>query len=389
VNLQGLKAGVYTGSVSYSNFGVALVAVNVTLIIEPGAVQAGDRGGLAPRATCTPTKLVPTENGLVNSFSQPTAWPTPLSVLLVNDCGQPITNGQLVATFSNSDPPLVLLPTDTTTGNYASTWTPRNTAQQIAITVTAIAPPLLPGRTQIAGQVTPNVAPVLTPNGTLNAFAIAAEPGVPFAPGTIIQIYGANLASQATQATTIPLPTSLNQTSVIIGAMQAPLYYASPGQVNAQIPYELTAGRPYQLIVNANGALSTPYPVQLVADSPGIAQFAGGGIIAQHLDGSLVTEVAPAAPNEYLTMYLAGMGLIDQSVPSGTASPAANVLDLATLTLNGTPVTNVLYAGLTPTLVGLYQVNFQVPAGVPNGDLSLVLTQASGVSNTSVLPVHN
>ena len=392
VNLSGLAAGVYTAGVSYA-FGGAVRTVNVTLIVEPGAVTPADRPGPKPEATssCTPAHLVPTENGLVNSFSQPAAWPTPLSILLVNDCGQPVTNGQVVATFSNGDPPLILAAADTTTGTYSGTWTPRATAQQIAITVNATAPPLPSATTQIAGQVTPNAAPLLNPNGTLNAFAIAAEPGVPLAPGTIVQIYGSNLASHATSGGVIPLPTSINQTSVIIGGMIAPLYYVSPTQINAQIPFELTAGNPYQLIVNANNALSTPYPIQLVSDAPGIAQYASGGIIAQHLNFSLVTEAAPAAPGEFLTMYLVGMGLTSQTVPSGTASPQANVLDKATLTLNGVavPNTSILYAGLTPTVVGLYQIDFQVPASAPNGDLQLVLTQTSGVSNSTVLPVHN
>jgi uncharacterized protein (TIGR03437 family) len=85
------------------------------------------------------------------------------------------------------------------------------------------------------------------------------------------------------------------------------------------------------------------------------------------------------------------MGLTNQTVPSGDASPSANLavpLDTPTLTLNGAPVTNILFAGLAPTLVGLYQVNFQVPANAPNGDLPLVLTQTSGSSST-ILPVHN
>ncbi len=394
VNLQGLTAGVYTGGVSYAFSGAAVRTVNVTLIVEPGAVTSSARKGAASLATasCVPANLVPTETGLVNSFSQPAGWPTPLSILLTDDCAQPVTDGQVVATFSNGDPPLILSPADSTTGTYSATWTPRNTAQQVAILVTASASSLASATTQIAGQVTPNAAPVLTPNGTLNAFAIAAEPGAPFAPGTIVQIYGSNLASQAATAGSIPLPAALNQTSVIVGGIAAPLYYASPTQVNAQIPFELTPGNPYQLIVNANGALSTPYSIQLVADAPGIAQFAGGKIIAQHPDGSLVLETAPAAPGEYLTMYLVGMGLTNQTVPSGSASPSANLaraLDQPTLTLNGAPVADIIYAGLTPTEVGLYQVNFQVPTGATNGDLPLVLTQSSGVSNSTVLPVHN
>jgi uncharacterized protein (TIGR03437 family) len=240
----------------------------------------------------------------------------------------------------------------------------------------------------LSGQVSHNLAPVLNEIGISNAFAVAAEPGVPLAPGTIIQIYGSNLASQTTTASAIPLPTSLNQTSVLIGGESAPLYYASPGQINAQVPFELTAGNPYQVIVIANSALSTPQPIQLSVDSPGIAQFAAGQIIAQHPDNSLVLETSPAAPGEYLVMYVAGMGLTSQLVPSGAASPAASVVDTPTLTLNGVPVGKVLYAGLTPTLVGLYQINFQVPADAPNGDLLLVLTQTSGLSTSAILPVH-
>jgi uncharacterized protein (TIGR03437 family) len=314
-------------------------------------------------------------------------------VQLVDNCGNPIANGAVDATFSNGDPPLALVATDTTTGFYSGTWTPRSTAGQVTINARATAPGFAAVSVQILGQVTPNSAPLLTPNGTLNAFAIAAEPGVPIAPGTIVQIYGSNLGAQTTSASTIPLPTNLNQTSVIIGGLMAPLYFASPGQINAQVPFELAAGSPYQVIVDANGALSTPNSIQLTSDSPGIAEFAAGQIIAQHLsDNSLITETSPAMPGEVIVFYVAGMGLTNPGVASGTASPSTNLpalLDTPTLTLNGASVTNILFAGLTPTLVGLYQVDFQVPANAPNGDLPLVLTQTSGLNNSTILPVHN
>ena len=199
---------------------------------------------------------------------------------------------------------------------------------------------------------------------------------------------------QVVVANTIPLTNSLNNTSVIIGGVAAPLYFVSPGQINAQVPFELTAGNPYQVIVNANGALSTPNPIQLTADSPGIAQFAAGQIIAQHLsDNSLVTETSPAAPGETIVFYVAGMGLTNPDVPSGIASPSSNLavpLDNPALTLNGVPVppAKIIFAGLTPTLVGLYQVDFTVPSNAPDGDLLLVLTQTSGLSNSTILPVH-
>ena len=397
VNTLGLKPGVYRGTVSYqftgqgSSSGVR--AVNVTLIVEGAAAGASDRTLARPlqaSAGCSPTQLVPTQTGLANSFAQPASWPTPLTVLLVDDCGQPVPNGQIVATFSNGDPPLQLNRTDAISGKYSGTWTPRGTSSQILINARATAIGYPAATAQISGQVTPNATPLLTPNGTLNAFAPVA--GAAIAPGTIVQIYGSNLAGQPGSASEVPLPDKLNSTSVLIGGLFAPLYYVSPGQINSQEPFELTAGKVYQVIVNANGALSTPNPIQLSADAPGIAGFPSGQIIAQHLDGSLVLDASPAAPGEVIVFYVAGMGATNQDITSGTASPSTNPaqpLDTPTITVDGISVTNILFAGLTPTLVGLYQVDFQVPATASNGDLQLVLTQASGASNTTILPVHN
>ena len=71
--------------------------------------------------------------------------------------------------------------------------------------------------------------------------------------------------------------------------MIAPLYYVSPGQINAQVPFELSAGKQYQVIVNANGALSTPNPISLsaVRGARNRRRSRRALIIAQHLDGSV------------------------------------------------------------------------------------------------------
>ena len=396
VSLSGLAAGVYRGGVSYALAGASVRTVNVTLIVEPGGVVAGARSAaLLPATTCTPTQLVPTQTGLVNNFAQPADWPTPLNVLLEDNCGNPVTAGQVTATFTNGDPELALSATDATSGNYSATWTPTNAAGQVTIVATVTGAGFPAATVQLLGEVTPNAAPVLNQNGTLNAFAIAAEPGVPIAPGTIVQIYGSNLAAATIVGSTVPLATTLGQTSVRIGGLPAPLYYVSPGQINAQVPFELAPGHPYAIYVSANGAISNSNAIQVTGDAPGIAQFAAGEIIAQHFtDYTLVTESSPAKPGEIVIFYLAGLGLTNPAVASGTASPSMNLpalVDTPTLTLNGVtvPPANILFVGLTPTLVGLYQVDFTVPANAPNGDLPLVITQASGVSNSTILPVHN
>jgi uncharacterized protein (TIGR03437 family) len=209
--------------------------------------------------------------------------------------------------------------------------------------------------------------------------------------GTILQIYGSNLGASPAIPSTLPLPTKLNGTQVIIGGIPAPLYFVSAGQIDAQLPIELTPGNNYQVIVNANGALSTPNTVQISAATPGASAFPSGQIVAQHPDFSLVTETSPAKPGEYLVIYLSGLGQTNDNVTDGSASPSsplASPLVTPTLMLNGTSIP-IYFTGLTPGYVGLYQMNFQVPLGTPNGDTPLVVIQNGVAGNSTVLPVHN
>jgi uncharacterized protein (TIGR03437 family) len=390
VNPAGLAAGVYRGSVSYSLAAAAVPTVNVTLVVEPGGSSSSQRP--AATTSCSPTQIIPTQTALVNDFSAPTSWPVPLQIQLNDNCGNAVGNGQVVASFSNGDPPLALNLANSASGSYSGTWTPRTTGSQVVITATAAAPGFSAATTQISGAVAPNVAPVLNQNGTLNAFAIAAEPGIPIAPGTIVQIYGSGLSSQTVAGSTIPLLTSLGGTSVIIGGIEAPLYFVSPGQINAQVPFELTAGQTYEVIVNANGALTTPQTIQAGTVSPGIAEYPSGYAIAQHAATfGLITDASPAMPGEYVVVYLAGMGPTTVPVASGVASPSSpldSTVNQPTITLNGEAVTNVYFSGLTPTLAGLYQIDLQVPADAPNGDLTLVVNQPGFPGTPVILPVH-
>ncbi len=248
----------------------------------------------------------------------------------------------------------------------------------------------LPAATaQIAGAVVPNAVPVLTPNGIVHPYN--PQVGGAVAPGTIVAIYGSNLASVPAQPTTIPLPLSMNGTTVLIGGVQAPLFYVSPGQINAQVPFELDPAKQYQVVVSANGALTTPQPLQLTAATPGLDAFPDGTVVAIHsADGTLVSQDSPAKPGEYVVMYLLGMGPTDNPIVSGAGSPG-DPLDrpkaVPVLTLGGVNVP-VAFAGLTPQLVGLYQINLQVPNVAVDGNLVLTVTQDGAASNTTILPVR-
>ena len=391
-----LNPGVYRAGVSFSFANSVVRTVNVTLIVEPPLPSTAPQSvktssSLKPAASgpaCAGATLVPTETGLVSNFAAPASWPTPISVILADSCGSLITNGEVVALFTNGDPALPLTLVDPTKALYSGTWTPRGVSSQVTISARASASGYPNATAQIAGQVAPNQAPVLAPNGGSDIFNPLVGGGL--GPGNIIQIYGSGLASQTIAPSVLPLPTTVVGTTVVIGGLQSPLYYVSPGQINAQIPFELAPNQQYQLIVSANGALTTPLPIQVNAGAPAVLAFTSGAVVAQHQDGTLISTTAPASPGEYVVIYLTGLGATTVDVPSGSASPSsplAYVVDSPALTLGTNPIP-VLFAGLTPGLVGLYQINFQIPTGLAAGSYNLQIAQDGVTSNSTLLQIQ-
>jgi uncharacterized protein (TIGR03437 family) len=196
----------------------------------------------------------------------------------------------------------------------------------------------------------------------------------------------------------VPLLTEFSGTFMLVGPIQAPLFYVSSTQIDVQIPVELTPNRQYYAVVTANGVPSPPEMITLVPFQPGMASFAGGTgvpqVVAQHaVDYSLVTAASPAKPGEPLIIYLAGLGATNPQVPSGTPTPSELVPAVVqpTITLNG-EIAAIAYAGLSPSGIGLYQINFTVPSDAQSGNLTLVVTQPgtpSMVANTTSLPVSH
>ncbi|HYA17754.1 MAG TPA: putative Ig domain-containing protein [Bryobacteraceae bacterium] len=397
-NPAGLAAGVYSGTVSYAFSGADVRTLNVTLVVTspssgstkaPAASAAAD---VSPKVSCSPSTLAIGQTGLANNFSEPTSWPVPVAINLLDDCGDFVSGAQVVATFSSGDPPLTLPLVDGSTGLYAATWVPRHTSSSLVVTTTATAPGLPVATATLAGEVLPNVAPSLNAYAVLNVFN--PQVGGALAPGTVVALYGSGLASAAAQPAALPLPTSVNGTQVIVGGIAAPLYYTSSGQINAQIPFELDAESQYDVVISANGALTTPQAIQLTPASPGVAANSDTTIIAEHANGALITSSSPAQPGETIVVFLAGMGATNVNVASGSGSPSNPLAQMPTssgvsVTVDSTPA-SIGFAGLTPGAVGLYQINFRVPSSMSNGNHQLTVSQASGAaSNSTLLPVHN
>jgi len=387
VRPQTLPPGIYHGDVTFAFSSTEIRTTNVTLVVLPSASSSAAKT-LSAVAGCAPAKLALTQTGLANSFAAPAGWPTPLIVQLANDCGEPVLNGQVVATFSNGDSPLSMRLTDPDTGLYSATWSPGTVTGSMTVTARAFAPTLSTTAADISGSVTVNKVPVVFSSSTRNN--LTELPEAPLAPGLAAYVKGSSLAPVASEPR--PFVTTYNGTTVLVGGLAAPLYYVSDGQLNIQIPTELEPGREYSLLVAANGGYALPDSILVAPAQPGVFYFDDGGVArltAQHFsDYSLVTSASPAKPGETLTIYLIGMGGTNPPVASADLPPVgtlARAVEPPTVMIGGKQAA-LSFSGLNPGFVGLYQINLTVPDGV-SGELPVVITQDGVEANSTFLVV--
>ena len=223
------------------------------------------------------------------------------------------------------------------------------------------------------------VRPVLA---TGNPVVSAASSAPAVASGGLVSIFGSGLAADTSQAHGPSMPLTLSGTTVTVNGEFAPLFYASSGQVNAQVPFDVR-GPAILRVSTANGSADTAVTVSDTAP----AIFPSG---VWHGTGGPVTNASPVRPGEALVIYLTGLGQVKGNIGTGQAAPLApltSVLAPAEVEIGDRPVTP-FFAGLTPGLVGVYQVNVMVPKDLPTQAYALTVSAGGNLSNTFNIPVQ-
>jgi uncharacterized protein (TIGR03437 family) len=211
----------------------------------------------------------------------------------------------------------------------------------------------------------------------------AASSAPPVASGGLVSIFGSGLAAATSQASGPSIPLSLSGTTVTVNGEFAPLFYASSGQLNAQVPYDVQ-GPATLRVSTANGSADTA--VTVADTAPAI--FPSG---VWHGTGGPVTNASPVRAGEALVIYLTGLGQVKGNIGTGQAAPAAplsSVLAPAEVEIGDRPVTP-FFAGLTPGLVGVYQVNVMVPKDLLPQAYALRVSAGGNLSNTFTIPVQS
>ena len=205
-----------------------------------------------------------------------------------------------------------------------------------------------------------------------------------FAPGMLLAVFGSQLAPSTILASSVPLPVSAAGVAATVNGVAAPLFYVSPDQLNIQIPYQTPVNTPVTLNINNNGVVAT-YPLTVVSSAPGIFTDATGGLVPQ----------SSAAIATVVSIYLTGAGTVNPQIATGAAPAAGTQVEnlpqptQAVAVYVGGVQAAVQFVGIPLGLVGVTQVNFTVPSGVPAGAQPVVVTVGGVPSPSARLTITN
>jgi uncharacterized protein (TIGR03437 family) len=222
----------------------------------------------------------------------------------------------------------------------------------------------------------------------------AASGTAPVAPGSIVTIYGSNLAASAVGTNLLPLPTNLGGTSVTItdstGTQASlPLFYAGPNHIDAEIPQTLSGGTAILSISTPTGSLTSDVLLNTVAPGLFAANQDGSGVAAAQLvtnqpDGSqTVVNIfnSPCAAGTCVGVPLDVSSGQTALVLFGTGIRNLASLSAVMVTI-GSQTLPAAYAGPAPTYTGLDQVNVLLPASLAgSGTVDITVSISSSQSN--------
>jgi uncharacterized protein (TIGR03437 family) len=222
----------------------------------------------------------------------------------------------------------------------------------------------------------------------------------PLAPGMVASVYPApNTTAQfaaSTAVSDLPLATTLADTQVRFNGLPAPLYFVATGQINFYVPMGApTSGTAEVEVVRpSTGQVLAASQVQMSTGSPGVFLYPQGqtgplrtAAVINSQDNTINSTTNPVLRGQVVSIYATGQGLVPNAPPDGVPAPTdGTVLNTPTLpnvvigtcdvddkSCNGGETDeHVLFSGLAPGLVGVWQINVKIPMGVPPGTQTLL-----------------
>jgi uncharacterized protein (TIGR03437 family) len=230
----------------------------------------------------------------------------------------------------------------------------------------------------------------------LKSITNAADYTAKVAPDGLVSVWGTGMSPVSIVASQVPLPTSLGESCLSVAGTPIPLIFVSPTQINAQLPQNVLGNETISL--HTPGGVSNTLNFTVNSTAPAVflsgvaGDWSGLATVIRAKNNQLVTPTNPIRINDTLVIWLTGMGLTTPTVDAGQPAPTdplAQASSQPTVTLGGYKLM-IDYAGMAPGEAGVYQINVEVPFGVPLGDdQPLVITQGTGKTTLNFRVVTN
>jgi uncharacterized protein (TIGR03437 family) len=243
--------------------------------------------------------------------------------------------------------------------------------------------------------------------GVVDNAAFASGQAV--AAGSIAALFGIQLSTNAPAfASGFPLPTTLGGVQVLINGNPAPLFYADFGQIDFQVPFNLSTGQVLVQVMR-NGQPGNRISTTIDSIAPRLFVLKQFGAAPDGLPYGLVlnsdnTYAAPAqgASNHpatrgsIVTIYALGLGPVSPPVNTGDPAPSNEPLARTTTQVQvmyggggpGAVGSMAIYAGLAPGFAGLYQIDALVPVTAPTGNVPVSITMPGHTSNVVEMAIQ-
>ncbi len=225
------------------------------------------------------------------------------------------------------------------------------------------------------GYHTPPTSPVI-----VGANLLGWDGTPQFVAGSLADVAVSNLGGGMLAPLTSTLPRTTGGSFVSVNGVRAPLVGTSNGHVTIQLPWDMESTTASIVGIN-NGQPGNTWELPVVGLSPVI--FAVG-----HKNGDAVSAAEPLHGGEVVAVFATGLGSTGQYFDPGTPGPLTSRVNLASAvsaSFGNQPAT-VVFAGLAPGLVGVYQLDIMVPSGLPPGNQQLLLTFGAQITTTITCP---
>jgi uncharacterized protein (TIGR03437 family) len=215
-----------------------------------------------------------------------------------------------------------------------------------------------------------------------------------FAPGSYIAIMGSGLSDFTDVPQTAEHPLAIDLVSVSFDVPSAHLsvpghlIFASPGQINVEVPWELQGQTAVQVKVNVDFSPSNVVSIALAPVAPAFFVVAGN-VAARDLSFQVINAGNPAHRGATVQLYANGLGAVSNQPLSGDPALSSPFSETPTpVVMIGTQPAQVQFSGLTPGIGGLYALNVVVPSSLAPGVYPVTVTIGGRTSPAASIPVQ-